>query len=68
MQCRDTARTAGLLDRGALLPGLKADVNVIDREQLRINLPYYTNDLPAQAPRWMQTVRRGAVRWCRGVL
>ena len=56
MQCRDTAHAIGLLDRGTLDVGMKADLNIIDWEQLKINMPYYTNDLPAGAPRWMQTV------------
>ena len=29
-QCRATAETVGLLDRGVLAPGYKADLNVID--------------------------------------
>ena len=35
---------------------MKADVNLIDHQALKINTPYYANDLPANAPRWMQTV------------
>jgi len=54
MQCRDTAHAIGLLDRGTLEVGMKADLNVIDWESLKINMPYYTDDLPAGAPRWMQ--------------
>ena len=33
-QCRETARTVGLLDRGVLAPGYRADVNVIDFDRL----------------------------------
>ena len=36
---RDTAEVYGLLDRGALAPGLKADVNLIDYEALEIEAP-----------------------------
>ena len=56
MQCRDTAHAIGLFDRGTLDVGMKADLNIIDWEKLKINMPYYTDDLPAGAPRWMQTV------------
>jgi N-acyl-D-aspartate/D-glutamate deacylase len=43
--CRDTARTVGLHDRGVLAPGLKADVNVIER--LVARRPEVRYDLPA---------------------
>ena len=56
MQCRDTAHAIGLLDRGTLEVGMKADINIIDWDAVKINMPYYTYDLPAGAPRWMQTV------------
>ena len=35
--------------------GKRGDINVIDLEQLKINLPTFETDLPAGAPRWMQT-------------
>jgi hypothetical protein len=35
---------------------MRADLNIIDHDRLKINLPFYTRDLPAGAPRWMQTV------------
>ena len=57
MQCRDTAAAVGLLDRGTLEPGQRADLNIIDHQALKINRPYYVHDLPAGAPRWMQTVK-----------
>ena len=52
----DTARTVGLLDRGTLEVGMKADINVVDYQNLKINPYEYKNDLPANAPRWYQTV------------
>jgi N-acyl-D-aspartate/D-glutamate deacylase len=53
-QCRDTARTVGLLDRGVLAPGYKGDVNVIDFEGLTIRRPEICFDLPAGGKRLLQ--------------
>ena len=53
-QCRDTARTVGLFDRGVLAPGYKADVNVIDFEGLTIRRPEICFDLPAGGKRLLQ--------------
>lgn len=46
-QTRDTALTYGLGDRGALVPGLKADFNIIDFDALRVLMPEIVYDLPA---------------------
>ena len=57
-QCRGTARTVGLLDRGVLAPGYRADVNVIDFDALR-PLPIRRRlvfDLPAGGKRLLQDV------------
>ena len=48
----DTARLYGLLDRGRVAPGYKADLNVIDFEGLR--LPEMVYDLPSGARRFIQ--------------
>jgi N-acyl-D-amino-acid deacylase len=40
------ANLVGLRDRGVLAPGYKADINIIDIDQLRLNMPYVTHDLP----------------------
>ena len=53
-QCRSTAETVGLLDRGVLAPGMKADVNVVDHENLRLRPPYLSFDLPAGGKRLLQ--------------
>ncbi len=53
-QTSDTARAVGLLDRGLLLPGMKADVNVIDFDRLRAERPTMAFDLPAGGKRLMQ--------------
>lgn len=54
MQTRDTARLYGLHDRGVLAPGMKADVNIIDFDRLRINAPEMVFDLPADGRRMIQ--------------
>jgi N-acyl-D-aspartate/D-glutamate deacylase len=51
---RDTARTVGLLDRGVLAPGYRADVNVIDFDGLRLRPPEIHHDLPAGGRRLLQ--------------
>ncbi|MDP2291506.1 MAG: amidohydrolase family protein, partial [Actinomycetota bacterium] len=52
--CRDTARTVGLHDRGVLAPGYRADVNVIDFDNLRLSAPEMHFDLPAGGRRLLQ--------------
>ncbi len=42
-------------DRGTLEPGAKADVNVIDYDNLSVSHPEMIYDLPAGMPRLMQT-------------
>ncbi|HSJ97822.1 MAG TPA: amidohydrolase family protein [Myxococcota bacterium] len=54
MQTRNTARLFGLEDRGRLVPGLRADVNLIDLENLRIDPPEMVFDLPASSRRLVQ--------------
>ncbi len=53
-QTSDTARFYGLNDRGALQPGMKADVNVIDLEGLTLHAPQMVFDLPAGGRRLIQ--------------
>src|SRR3954470_12567856 len=53
-QCRATAETVGLLDRGLLAPGYKADVNVIDFDNLGMAAPRLVFDLPAGGKRLLQ--------------
>jgi N-acyl-D-aspartate/D-glutamate deacylase len=53
-QCRATAETVGLVDRGVLHPGLRADLNVIDHDGLRLHPPYMAHDLPAGGRRLLQ--------------
>lgn len=67
---RDPAETVGLLDRGLLKPGFKADLNLIDLDKLRLRRPEVTYDLPAGGRRLMQqadgfaaTIVSGAVTY-----
>ena len=66
----DTAEAAGLLDRGVIRVGKKADINVIDYDRLGFGQPYVTYDLPAGGKRLLQkaegyeaTIVSGAVTY-----
>ena len=52
--CRGTARTVGLLDRGVIAPGFRADLNVVDYDNLRLFKPEIAHDLPAGGRRLLQ--------------
>ncbi len=53
-QTQRNAQAMGLKDRGALLPGMKADINLIDLEQLGLRPPEMVYDLPAGGRRLVQ--------------
>lgn len=56
---KQTARNAklyGLHDRGTLAPGLRADINVIDLDNLTVSPPKAFHDLPAGGTRLIQPV------------
>jgi N-acyl-D-aspartate/D-glutamate deacylase len=53
-QTRDTALTVGLYDRGLLVPGYRADLNVIDYDRLKLKAPQVAHDLPAGGRRLIQ--------------
>ena len=62
------ARVLGLKDRGALKPGLRADVNVFDPDKVAERQPVLVHDFPGGAPRYIQkstgyktTIVNGAV-------
>ncbi|MCB0994040.1 MAG: amidohydrolase family protein [Acidimicrobiales bacterium] len=70
---RQTAELYGLLDRGVLAPGYRADVNVIDAANLVLHAPVMVDDLPAGGRRFLQdvdgylaTILRGQVTWRNG--
>ena len=52
-----SARAVGLHDRGVLKPGYKADVNVIDYDNMRLLYPDVLYDLPAGGKRMVQRAR-----------
>ncbi len=54
MQSNDTSEFIGLKDRGRLEVGLRADVNVIDYENLSLHHPQMRQDLPAGGQRLLQ--------------
>lgn len=53
-QARATAEAVGLLDRGLLTPGHRADLNVVDLEALQLRKPDMHHDLPAGGRRLLQ--------------
>jgi len=56
MLTADGADYLGLNDRGRLAPGLKADINIIDYENLALGIPRMVQDLPAGGQRLLQDV------------
>lgn len=50
----DAARVYRLDDRGVVAPGLRADLNVIDLDRLRLFPPHLAHDLPLGAQRFLQ--------------
>jgi len=53
-QTRDTALLYGFADRGLIKPGMAADINVIDLDNLAIPAPHMAHDLPANGRRLVQ--------------
>ncbi len=51
---KDTATLYDLNDRGQIAVGYKADLNIIDYDNLRLDLPYLVNDLPGGSKRLIQ--------------
>ncbi len=48
------ARIIGLKDRGTLVPGMRADVNVFDADRVAECQPEIVHDFPGGAPRFIQ--------------
>ena len=55
-QTSETANFFGLTDRGRLAPGLRADLNVIDFDGMRMQKPELIHDMPAHGRRFVQRV------------
>jgi N-acyl-D-aspartate/D-glutamate deacylase len=53
----DTGDLFGIADRGRIVPGAFADVNVLDLDALALPLPEYVHDFPADAGRYLQRSR-----------
>ncbi|MDA0822257.1 MAG: amidohydrolase family protein [Proteobacteria bacterium] len=73
MQTRDTAMLYGFKDRGLIAPGMRADINLINFEELALPAPEMVADLPASGKRLIQrasgyhaTLLRGAVTFQHG--
>lgn len=54
MLTRQPAELYSLLDRGLIAPGMKADLNVIDIDALKLRTPHIVHDLPAGGKRFLQ--------------
>lgn len=54
MQTLETSRLLGISDRGVLKEGYKADINVIDFDNLTLHEPEVIHDLPAGGRRLIQ--------------
>ncbi|MGQ0824757.1 MAG: amidohydrolase family protein [Actinomycetota bacterium] len=53
----DTADLFGVRNRGRLVPGALADVNVIDLDALALPIPEFVHDFPAGAGRYVQRAK-----------
>jgi N-acyl-D-amino-acid deacylase len=55
-QTSETAGFFGFADRGRLAPGLRADINVIDFDNMKVRKPELVHDMPAGGRRFVQRV------------
>lgn len=62
----DPARIIGLKDRGILEVGKRADLNVINLDQLSERMPEIVYDLPGGAPRFIQKAQGYRATICNG--
>ncbi len=72
-QCADTAALMGFSDRGVLLPGRRADINLIDLQAVGSSYPTIRADLPSGGSRlvghgtgYVSTIVAGEVIYDRG--
>jgi N-acyl-D-aspartate/D-glutamate deacylase len=56
LQTAKTARTYGFRDRGTIEPGMRADLNLVDVDGMRLHEPEMVFDLPAGGRRLVQKV------------
>lgn len=64
----DPAAAVGLNDRGRIAPGLKADLNIIDFDRLKLLSPRVSHDLPAGGRRVTQDAEGYVATIVSGVL
>ncbi|MDB5397659.1 MAG: amidohydrolase [Rhodospirillales bacterium] len=71
---RANALAVGLTDRGLIAPGMKADINIIDYDNLTLHPPRVVADLPAGGKRMIQdadgydtTIVSGVVTYRAGI-
>ena len=65
-QTRDTALAVDLSDRGTIQLGKRADLNVIDFDNLNVSIPEIVHDLPAGGARLQQKSEGYLATICRG--
>ena len=68
MQTSATAEVMGVTDRGKLAVGMRADINVIDFDNLTLEPPRAVNDLPAGGRRFLQSARGYVATIVNGVI
>ena len=66
-QTRQTAQLYGLLDRGLVAPGMRADLNLIDCDALSFEMPRMAFDLPAKGRRLVQKAHGYRATFVNGV-
>ena len=66
-QTRQTALLHGLFDRGVVAPGYRSDLNIIDFDALRFDVPQIEYDLPAKGRRLTQRASGYLATFCAGV-
>jgi N-acyl-D-aspartate/D-glutamate deacylase len=67
-QTRDAAAIFGLYDRGVIEAGKRADINIMDLDKLNVKPPFWANDLPTEAGRWLQDVEGYCATILRGIV
>jgi N-acyl-D-aspartate/D-glutamate deacylase len=65
-QTRQTALLYGLNDRGVIAPGKRADINIIDFDNLDFTMPQMAYDLPANGRRLVQKAHGYVATFVRG--
>jgi N-acyl-D-aspartate/D-glutamate deacylase len=67
-QTYTNAVAIGLDDRGVIAPGMKADLNLVDFDRLRLTMPKQVCDLPGGGRRFVQRSEGYDYTWVNGVV